>query len=63
MTGSTMESAAECYAMAEQCERQAQTVGSARAREILEEVAGKWRSLGDQLKAPETTAQPSAAAR
>jgi hypothetical protein len=58
-----METAAECYAMADQCERQAQAVGSARAREILLEVADKWRNLGDQLKAQEAASRPSAALR
>jgi hypothetical protein len=38
-----METAPDCYAMAEQCEQQAATVKSDQPREILLEVAAKWR--------------------
>jgi hypothetical protein len=54
-----MESSVECYAMAEQCERQAATVHSKRAREILLSAAEAWRRLGDDLKKEETTYRPS----
>ena len=57
-----METACECYQMAEQCERQAADVKSARAREILIEVAALWRKLGDDLSIAERAAPiPSAA--
>jgi hypothetical protein len=46
-----METPRECYEMAEQCERQAATVKNQRARELLLEVAAKWREIGDGLKA------------
>jgi hypothetical protein len=45
-----METAPECYAMATQCERQAATVKNPEARQILLEVAAKWRELGDQIR-------------
>jgi hypothetical protein len=51
-----METAAECYTMAEQCESQAVEVRSPRARELLLEVAAKWRELGDQIDARGTEA-------
>ena len=48
--GSVMETTAECYAMADQCEEQAATIYNAQAREVLLEVAANWRSLGDTLR-------------
>ena len=50
-----METAAECYAMADHCEKQAAEVVSPEARRIFQEVAVKWRALGDSLKAEEGT--------
>ena len=47
--GLVMETAAECYGMADQCESQAATVHNDEARRILIEVAGKWRDLGNSL--------------
>ena len=46
-----MDTAAECYAMAELCEEQAATVHSPQARQILREVAATWRSVGATLTA------------
>lgn len=46
-----METARECYQMAEQCEQQATAVKSDRVRQLLLEVAGKWRRLRDGLEA------------
>jgi len=60
-----METPRECYDMAEQCERQAATVKNERARELLLEVAAKWRQLGDDLKAEKSftsRARPSSQA-
>ena len=48
-----METARECYEMAEQCERQAATVKNKEARQILLEVAVKWRKLADDIQASE----------
>jgi hypothetical protein len=36
--------------MAEQCERHAATFHNEQVRQILLEVATKWRALGDDLK-------------
>jgi hypothetical protein len=48
---SVIETAAECYAIAQQCEQQAATFNTDRARQILLDVGAKWRGLGDELKA------------
>lgn len=40
---------AECYEMAAQCELQAATVKSPQARDLLLEVAAKWREMGDEI--------------
>jgi hypothetical protein len=45
-----MLTAHECYEMADRCERQAAEAKSPQAREILLEVAAKWRQLGDDIK-------------
>ena len=55
--GSVIETQAECYAIAEQCEERAATVHGARAREILLEVAGQWRRMGADLTA-QTVSRP-----
>ena len=57
---SVMETAAECYAIAQQCEEQAATFTSDRARQILLDVGAKWSGLGDELKARATPSRPSA---
>jgi hypothetical protein len=41
--------------MADHCEKQATEVASPEARRIFQEVAVKWRALGDSLKAEEGT--------
>ena len=46
-----MQTARECYQMAEQCEQQAAAVKNERARQLLLEVAAKWRQLGDDMTA------------
>jgi len=46
-----METAAEFYAMAELCDRQAAEVDSERVRQILLEAAAQWRRLGEGLAA------------
>jgi hypothetical protein len=48
-----MKTSGECYAMAEQCERQAGTVQNKRAREILLATAESWRKLADDIKKEE----------
>lgn len=48
-----METSAECYAMAEHCERKALEARSVLARETLLDVAAGWRTVGDDLKARE----------
>jgi len=53
-----METSGECYQMANQCEQQAAEVKNPDARVILLEVAARWRSLGDVLKAAETPTSP-----
>ena len=47
--GAALQTAAECYAMANQCEGQAATVSSGEVRGILLEVAATWRDLGNSL--------------
>ena len=46
-----MQTASECYQVADQSEGQAATVQSERARQLLLKVAAKWRQLGDDVKA------------
>jgi hypothetical protein len=54
-----MDTSRECYQMANQCEQQAALVHNPHARQILLEVAGKWRKLGDELKVREEPTTPS----
>ena len=55
-----MDTSRECYQMANQCEQQAAVVHNKQARQILLEVAIKWRRLANELKAREAPAsQPS----
>jgi hypothetical protein len=49
-----METARECYQMAEQCKQQAAGVKNEQARQILLEAAAQWRRLGDDLKSKES---------
>jgi hypothetical protein len=51
-----MQTARECYEMADQCEAHAATVKNERARQLLLEVASKWRQLGDDVRAETTLA-------
>jgi hypothetical protein len=53
-----METARECYQMANQCEQQAAVVRNNAAREILRNVAVQWRKLADELKAREAATSP-----
>ena len=48
-----METEAECYAQAAECERQATDAASDWARVVLLEVARHWRKIGHDLKARE----------
>jgi len=53
-----MDTSRECYQMANQCEQQAAVVHNQQARQILLEVAARWRRLGDELKAKEAPTSP-----
>jgi len=53
-----METAHECYQMAEECEGQASETKSESARQLLIKIAIQWRRLGDLVKA-KTSSQPS----
>ena len=55
-----METPRECYEMAEECERKASTVKNEQARQLLLEVAAKWRQMGDALEVDAApTSRPS----
>jgi len=53
-----METACECYQMAEECERLASEVKSESSRQLLIRIADQWRKLG-KLGEAETSFQPS----
>lgn len=48
-----METAAECYAMAEKCMRQASQVQNERMRNLLLEAAAQWRAIAAEMEAEE----------
>jgi hypothetical protein len=45
-----MDTAVECFAKADECDRQARHARSAGAREALLEVAAAWRRIGNDLQ-------------
>ncbi len=53
-----MNTSAECYEIAWECEKQASEVKSDRARAVLQRVAAQWRRIGDELKAAHGTVAP-----
>jgi len=54
-----METPRESYQMANKCEQQAALVKNPEAREILLEVARKWRKLADEMAREASISRPS----